>query len=653
VWPLAVAGGCRSSAYRHTFTYDAAGNRSLFEDGSQSTSYAYDAANRLRYSQDATGRTTFTFDACGNQLTQETPDGDITTQTWDGENQVRTVETPDGVLTTCTWNASPMRVAKETDGDTTKFLWDGQNIVREYDGTSLTTAEYTLAPQPNPEPYGDLLSQHRDGDSSFYHFDALGSAQALTDGSQIVSDQYTYEAFGKVVASIGTTENAFGWAGEKGYYRDDETGQSAIRRRQYDPLTGRFLSEDPAEDDVNLFRYVENNPANAVDPSGLESPRPSELEGIDAASQGRHWLLSSKPISRALWRDIPSKFVGRYEPETGLVRRKMEVEGVGLVTLSARFSVLEDALRDPEKAKRWDHDWDTIFLTHMHADIDESMYFEASAWGDQPTHFGRSQKAALASSPALIGSLLTGIVIDLGIEFGGGKVLQIVADGARGTLRLVGAGGKALGTLRGREAADWLTSTGSFLQKTKLKKSGKALQEAAEQFYKSEKKAVAGAVEEVAEKAPGKLRAKPPKSGVAEAPRATAGVSKEKAGRRITAAGANDVSPDTKAPDWKQYEQRFGGQQTPMTTTFQGKTVSVRLDKPPTTSTIIDFKNYNWGNSTYQNPFIKEKVSDSFAQQIAKYKTIRPNVHLQFSQEPPSWVVDVIKKAGGTYSVVP
>ena len=28
----------------------------------------------------------------------------------------------------------------------------------------------------------------------------------------------------------------------------------------YDPVTGQYLSEDPAETDPNLYRYVENNP---------------------------------------------------------------------------------------------------------------------------------------------------------------------------------------------------------------------------------------------------------------------------------------------------------------------------------------------------------------------------------------------------------
>lgn len=40
----------------------------------------------------------------------------------------------------------------------------------------------------------------------------------------------------------------------------------------YDPSVGRWLSEDPLEfegGDVNLDRYVGNDPTNAIDPSGL------------------------------------------------------------------------------------------------------------------------------------------------------------------------------------------------------------------------------------------------------------------------------------------------------------------------------------------------------------------------------------------------
>jgi hypothetical protein len=90
-----------------------------------------------------------------------------------------------------------------------------------------------------------------------------------------------------------------------------------------------------------------------------------------------------------------------------------------------------------------------------------------------------------------------------------------------------------------------------------------------------------------------------------------------------------------------------------METTFRGNTIKVRLDKPPSDAQIVDFKDFDWSNPSYQKPFVMKRVVEDFAVQIQKYKTIRPNVHLQFSRNPPSWVVDAIRRAGGTYSVAP
>ena len=110
---------------------------------------------------------------------------------------------------------------------------------------------------------------------------------------------------------------------------------------------------------------------------------------------------------------------------------------------------------------------------------------------------------------------------------------------------------------------------------------------------------------------------------------------------------------DDTTPAWKQYEIKHGGEQTTMTTTFEGQEITVRLDKPPSGSQVVDFKDYNWANPTYEKPFIQEQVVRDFQTQIQKYQTIRPDVHLQFSQEPPAWVVEAIKEVGGTYNVVP
>jgi uncharacterized protein RhaS with RHS repeats len=41
--------------------------------------------------------------------------------------------------------------------------------------------------------------------------------------------------------------------------------------RWYDPLNGRFISQDPtgfSASDANLYRYVSNQPTDAIDPTG-------------------------------------------------------------------------------------------------------------------------------------------------------------------------------------------------------------------------------------------------------------------------------------------------------------------------------------------------------------------------------------------------
>jgi RHS repeat-associated protein len=49
----------------------------------------------------------------------------------------------------------------------------------------------------------------------------------------------------------------------------NDKGLDYYDARWYDAAVGRFLSEDPAADDVNLYRYCGNNPWNYTDPTGM------------------------------------------------------------------------------------------------------------------------------------------------------------------------------------------------------------------------------------------------------------------------------------------------------------------------------------------------------------------------------------------------
>jgi len=92
----------------------------------------------------------------------------------------------------------------------------------------------------------------------------------------VVTDDAAYAAFGRVIASSGSTENEFDWSAEPQLRRDPDTGYTHARRRDYDALITRFLNPDPKafdSGDPNFYRYAGNNPVTHSDPSGMEQLR--------------------------------------------------------------------------------------------------------------------------------------------------------------------------------------------------------------------------------------------------------------------------------------------------------------------------------------------------------------------------------------------
>jgi RHS repeat-associated protein len=156
--------------------------------------------------------------------------------------------------------------------------------------TGATIATYTYGNQ--------LISQTRTGDGThFYLTDGHLSTRQLTTTAGLVSDTYTYDAFGLALASSGTTQNVYLYTGEQ---FDLNMGFYYLRARYYNQGTGRFIRTDPLEgnifDPVSLHRYLYANgdPVNKVDPSGEIVLESLAVLGFIAAIVGIYTAVSVK-----------------------------------------------------------------------------------------------------------------------------------------------------------------------------------------------------------------------------------------------------------------------------------------------------------------------------------------------------------------------
>lgn len=82
-------------------------------------------------------------------------------------------------------------------------------------------------------------------------------------------DQVSYDAWGNVISGSTSNLGLYGW---DGYDYDAVANLYLNSARVYDPVSRQWTSQDPmgyAAGDSNLYRYVNNSPLDATDPSGM------------------------------------------------------------------------------------------------------------------------------------------------------------------------------------------------------------------------------------------------------------------------------------------------------------------------------------------------------------------------------------------------
>lgn len=240
-----------------SYSYDSVGNRLTSH---LSSTHSHNSANRLL----ADAAFDYVYDANGNLVRKtERATGKLTNYSYDSENQLTGITFPDGSSSAYRYDGLGRRIEKTVNGQVTQYVYDSQDILFEYNGTSFAT-RYTHGPGVD-----EVLSVTRGGATSYVQTDALRSVLRTVDASGAKSS-YTYDSYGQITSLTGNREGPYAFQGRE---FDAESGLYYFRARYYDPSIGRFISEDPIGfvGGINRYRFVENNPLNRLDPSGMNA----------------------------------------------------------------------------------------------------------------------------------------------------------------------------------------------------------------------------------------------------------------------------------------------------------------------------------------------------------------------------------------------
>jgi RHS repeat-associated protein len=310
---LAALPGQGGTTKAELFAFDPAGNL-LDQDPSKSNDPIRD--NRLRFYQDLH----FEYDAHGNttRRTRGNQAGGNQTTTeliWNADHQLRQAKvTRHGVTQTTAYDYDALgRRTKKTDAfGSTEFLWDGDLMVHSQRGNKQALYIY----EPNSfVPLATVQDQH----TYWYQNDQIGAPQELTNEQGQVVWAADYKVWGE--ASVRTTqrtgtddaptsskgawhtsqgatssapaiEQPFRFQGQQ---FDEESGLHYNRFRYYDPVVGRFASQDPIglKGGINLFDFAPNS-NGWIDPLGLTPKLPSTKALPDGSGASAADIKASK-----------------------------------------------------------------------------------------------------------------------------------------------------------------------------------------------------------------------------------------------------------------------------------------------------------------------------------------------------------------------
>ncbi|MFC3896414.1 RHS repeat-associated core domain-containing protein [Lentzea rhizosphaerae] len=275
------SGDCATTAvggvapYEQEYQYDRIGNRTLERttttSGVVSRKYNYDPANQPHVVRSideigpsGTARDEFGYDKTGNTRTRKVA-GNTQTISYDVEGRTAKVVEASGKESSYLYDADGGRLIKREPGRTTLYLPEGMELVKD-DATNQVSGKRYYAHG------GTVVAvRHSNGRLSYEVSDHQGTPTLSVKAGDLTYQRQYFDPFGKARGP-----NGGGWPDDKGFVGGtrDTSGLTHLGAREYDPATGRFLSDDPIMNtanpqQVNGYSYSNNNPVTFSDPSGM------------------------------------------------------------------------------------------------------------------------------------------------------------------------------------------------------------------------------------------------------------------------------------------------------------------------------------------------------------------------------------------------
>jgi RHS repeat-associated protein len=297
------------------YEYDAEGNRSMryiWTDAnsngeadpgerSQITEYTWDQRNRLVSVIDRPSE--------GANSTQEV------TYQYDYQNRlVRKNLDPDGASGYATMHQ-------------TAFVYDGIETLMQFEkdgtgdiATSGLSHRYLYGAAVDQVLADEVVDNGAAEDVLWTLGDYLNSVRDLAvynsgNNTTTAVNHRVFDAFGRLTSetdpTTGNPATVHSFMAFTGKPFDKDIGEQYNINRWYEPATGKWLSVDPEAADVNLYRYVGNNPNAWFDPTGLDwtdwfaSPNSIAAKKIRQAPPGTYF---SNPWSN--FGGVSSQWVG-------------------------------------------------------------------------------------------------------------------------------------------------------------------------------------------------------------------------------------------------------------------------------------------------------------------------------------------------------